>query len=78
MATRSAAASVSCRDGRRYRQVEERAWEAREAIRDALDETSGAAALDDERLPYEEIQVTRGWRAEWKNLPAVKAAMEGK
>jgi hypothetical protein len=50
---------------------------AEEAIRDAHDETSGAAACDDERLPYEEIQVTRGWRAEWRNLPAVRKALEG-
>jgi len=49
--------------------------EAREAIRDASCELSGDAALDDERLRYEEIQLTRGWRQEWRSLPAVRAAL---
>ena len=52
--------------------------EAREAIRDAAEETSGTSLVDDERLSYEEIQVTRGWRNEWRGLPAVSKALESK
>lgn len=49
----------------------------REAVESAAEEISGMGIVfSDERVSYEEVQITRGWREEFLALPAVRRALE--
>jgi len=51
--------------------------EAEEAIREAADEVGGEPEFSDERCSYETIQVSYGWRKEWRESAPVQRALKG-
>lgn len=52
--------------------------ELRAALQSAVDEVVGmGVSFSDERVSYEEVQITRGWREEFLALPASRRALGG-
>lgn len=49
--------------------------DAEEAIRLASEQIDVSPTFEDERVSYVEVQMDRGFRAEWLSLPAVRRAL---
>jgi len=65
---------------RRAEAAERKLAEAEEVIRLANEQVDVKPTFEDERVSYVEVQMDRGFRAEWLALPAVRRALgkEGK